>query len=87
MNKTVTANNTPPRARTMSGVVVRRSGDKTVAVAVHTVKVHPMYHKRSRATKIYLVHDPRDEAQVGESVTIRQSRPLSARKRWVLQYA
>ncbi|MEX1997219.1 MAG: 30S ribosomal protein S17 [Candidatus Andersenbacteria bacterium] len=87
MNKTVTSNNTSPRARTMRGVVLRRSGDKTIAVAVHTVKVHPVYHKRSRATKIYLVHDPRNKAQVGENVTIRSCRPLSARKRWILQDA
>lgn len=73
-----------PKPRELSGLVVRRSGDKTIAVAIKTVKVHPRYHKRSSRTKVYLAHDPQNAAQVGQQVTIRESRPISRRKRWLL---
>ena len=72
------------RPRILEGEVVRRSGDKTVAVAVHSVKMHPVYHKRSRVTKVYLTHDPKNTAQVGDQVQIREYRPLSRHKRWIL---
>lgn len=72
------------RPRILEGEVVRRSGDKTIAVAVHTVKMHPMYHKRSRLTKVYLTHDPNNSAKVGDRVRIREHRPLSRHKRWLL---
>lgn len=63
---------------------MRRSGDKTVAVLVGRVERHPLYHKRQIRRKTYLVHDPKNEAQVGDSVVIRETRPLSARKRWII---
>lgn len=68
----------------MKGVVVKRSGDKTVKVAVTTVSHHPLYGKKVVTTRRYLVHDPDNKAQVGETVIIREFRPLSARKRWVI---
>lgn len=72
------------KPRELRGQVVRRSGDKTIAVAIKTTKVHPRYHKRSSRTKVYLAHDPQNAAQVGQQVTIRESRPISRRKRWLL---
>lgn len=66
----------------LEGEVVSRSGDKTVAVAVARVEVHPIYRKRRTRTKKYLAHDEKNEAAVGQKVLIEECRPLSARKRW-----
>lgn len=68
----------------MTGKVVRRSGDKTVAVLVSRVERHPVYEKRRTRNKTYLTHDPKNEAQVGDEVVIRETRPISARKRWIV---
>lgn len=70
--------------RELSGVVVSKSGTKTVAVEVARVAAHPLYGKRIHRTKRYLAHDVSDVVAVGAKVTIRESRPLSARKRWVV---
>ncbi|MDP3996988.1 MAG: 30S ribosomal protein S17 [Candidatus Andersenbacteria bacterium] len=72
------------RRQTLTGVVTKKSGDKTVAVQVETVEVHSMYQKRRLRSKIYLAHDEQNECQAGDKVMIRESRPLSARKRWVV---
>ncbi len=72
------------RRRLLQGQVRRKSGDKTIAVAIQRVKVHPVYHKRSTVTRTFLVHDPKNEAQVGDMVTIQEHRPLSRHKRWIL---
>lgn len=68
----------------MKGQVIRRSGDKTVAVRVSRVEQHPMYKKRQVRNKTYLVHDPNNAAKIGDLVVIRETRPLSARKRWII---
>lgn len=70
--------------RTIQGEVVRRSGDKTIAVLIRRVVAHPIYKKRSSVSKKYLVHDEKNEAAVGDTVVIMSSRPRSARKRWTL---
>lgn len=72
--------------KTFTGQVVSRSGDKTVAVEVVRVMQHPAYAKTVRRTKKYLVHDPKNEAEVGQNVVIEESRPFSGRKRWILKY-
>lgn len=75
---------TSDKTRTMRGLVLRKSGDKTVAVMVSRVVVNAMYQKRRTVTKTYLAHDEGNQAVIGTMVTIRQSRPLSARKRWII---
>ena len=72
------------RKRELDGVVVRKSGDKTVSVEVVRVIAHPVYGKRIKRTKRYLVHDEANAATVGQMVRIRESRPMSARKRWAV---
>lgn len=76
----------PTKKRRLHGVVVRKSGAKTVAVEVTRVIRHPLYRKSMKRTKRYLAHDAKDQATVGQTVTIQESRPLSARKRWVIVY-
>ncbi len=66
------------------GMVVSNKPDKTVTVSVETLVRHPLYKKRVRRSKRFLVHDERNEARVGDTVRIIETRPLSARKRWRL---
>lgn len=58
--------------------------DKTIIVAVDTYKSHPKYHKKYKVTKKFYAHDEKNECQIGDKVTITESRPLSRLKRWKL---
>ena len=64
------------------GIVVKKSGAKTVKVAVSYRERHPLYGKIVTRTKNYHVHDEDDSAKVGDTVAIMETRPLSATKRW-----
>ena len=64
------------------GIVVKKSGAKTVKVAVSYREIHPVYGKVITRTKDYQAHDEDDSAKVGDTVTIMETRPLSATKRW-----
>ena len=64
------------------GVVVSKMGAKSVKVAVSYRERHPVYGKIVTRTKNYHVHDEDDTAKVGDVVSIMETRPLSATKRW-----
>jgi small subunit ribosomal protein S17 len=66
------------------GTVVSDKMDKTVTVAVERQTRHEVYGKSQRRTSKFLAHDEKNEAKVGDRVTIAESRPLSRRKRWML---
>ncbi|MBN1855371.1 MAG: 30S ribosomal protein S17 [Dehalococcoidia bacterium] len=66
----------------ISGRVVGDSMDKTVVVAVESVRRHPLYKKPMRRVTKYLAHDEGNVYHVGDTVEIVQARPLSRRKRW-----
>jgi small subunit ribosomal protein S17 len=68
----------------LRGTIIKRSGDKTVAVEVRRVVVHPIYQKRHTRAKTYLAHDLENRAEVGQDVSIREVRPMSKRKRWLV---
>ncbi len=70
--------------RTIKGVVTSTKMDKTIVVSVHTYKSHPKYKKRYRVTKKFYAHDENNSCSVNDLVTIKESRPLSKSKRWVL---
>lgn len=70
--------------RLLSGVVVAKSGLKTVAVEVTQIQRHPLYDKKITRSKRYLAHDESNAVVVGQKVTIEETRPLSARKRWLV---
>lgn len=70
----------------LTGIVAKRSGDKTISVAVTQGRKHPRYAKTVSRLKKYLVHDPQNAATVGSEVSIRETRPLSKRKRWIVVY-
>ena len=72
----------PAKGRVLDGTVVGTKMQKTVVVSVERSHRHPLYEKIVRVRKKYLAHDQTEECQEGDRVRIRESRPLSARKRW-----
>ena len=72
------------RRKERVGIIVSDKAEKTVTVSGEARVRHPMYKKRVRRSKKFMVHDERNEARVGDTVRIIETRPLSARKRWRL---
>ena len=70
--------------RSIQGVVVSDKNDKTIVVLVETHKRHPKYGKRVKTGNKYYAHDEKNEAKVGDTVTIMACRRLSASKRFRL---
>jgi len=64
------------------GVVLSRSGDKSIVVMVDSRKQHPLYGKVVKRFKKFHAHDEENAAKVGDLVRIRECRPLSRTKRW-----
>ena len=70
--------------RSIQGVVVSNKNDKTIVVLVETHKKHAKYGKRVKYRNRYYAHDEKNEAKVGDTVTIMETRKLSATKRFRL---
>lgn len=70
--------------KTQIGKVVSDKMDKTIVVAVETYKKHKLYHKRIRYTKKFKAHDESNQAKIGDTVEIMETRPISKDKRWRL---
>ena len=70
--------------KTRSGTVVSAKNDETVIVAVGRATRHRQYGKVIRQTKRYPVHDPENQATLGDLVVIEECRPISKTKHWRL---
>jgi small subunit ribosomal protein S17 len=68
----------------VTGVVVSDKMNKTVKVAIERQIRDPLYGKTTRRTSTFLAHDEKNDAKIGDRVAITETRPLSARKRWVV---
>ncbi|MCI0395154.1 MAG: 30S ribosomal protein S17 [Chloroflexi bacterium] len=68
----------------LTGTVTSDKMDKTVVVAVETIKRHPIYGKVMRQVKKYKAHDEANACQIGDRVEIIESRPISRHKRWAV---
>ena len=66
------------------GVVSSDKMDKTITVTVKWKEKHPIYQKFFNKTKKYHAHDENQECHIGDTVRIRETRPLSKTKRWRL---
>ncbi len=68
------------------GQVVSNKMDKTVVVSVARKVKHPVYLKYYKSTRKYMAHDPGkfETLQIGDTVRIMETRPLSRHKRWVV---
>lgn len=73
-----------PYKREIKGVVVSDKMQKTRVVAVSHEKKHPRYLKYYRVTERFKAHDENNEYHTGDKVVIRETRPLSKDKRWVI---
>ena len=76
--------NTTKKLATKKGKVVSDSMEKTIVVAVESLKTHPKYLKKYRSTKKYKVHDEENKCKVGDVVQFVQCRPLSKDKNHIL---
>lgn len=65
------------RRRVLTGVVTSDKMEKTIVVAINEKKNHPLYHKGSKFTRKFKVRDEHNEAKVGDTVQIMETRTLS----------
>jgi small subunit ribosomal protein S17 len=70
--------------RVMQGRALRDAKDKTVSVLVERSIKHPLYQKFMKRSKKYLAHDEQNSSKEGDIVKIREARPISKRKRFVV---
>lgn len=68
--------------RILQGVVVSDKGDKTITVLVERRVMHPVYKKFIKLSKKYRAHDESNTCHVGDTVRIRECRPISKTKTW-----
>ena len=66
------------------GVVTSDKMDKTIVVSAKFKEMHPIYGKFVQKTKKYHAHDEKNDAHIGDTVLIMETRPLSKTKRWRL---
>ena len=70
------------RRKVRVGVVVSDSRDKTVTVEVKSQAAHPAYDKVVRTQKKFHAHDETNDARLGDTVRIMETKPISKQKRW-----
>ena len=70
--------------KTRVGVVTSNKMEKTITVSVVRKLKHPKYGKCLKKTKKFHAHDEKNECNIGDTVKIMETRPLSATKRWRL---
>ena len=73
-----------PHRKTRTGMVVSDKMQKSIVVKVTRRVRHPLYKKYFYKSKKFMVHDENNECNVGDTVRIIETRPVSARKRWRL---
>lgn len=70
--------------RVLQGKVKSNKCDKTIIVAIEKQVAHPLYKKYYKRTKRVMAHDVNNECRIGDTVRVKECRPLSAKKRWTL---
>lgn len=70
--------------KTRVGVVASNKMDKSITVVVERRLRHPIYGKFVKKSKKFMAHDEKNDCNIGDTVKIMESRPLSAKKRWRL---
>lgn len=68
--------------RTKVGVVVSDKMEKTIVVAIKTLVRHPLYGKMVKQTTKFKAHDEKNMCQIGDTVKIMETRPISKDKNW-----
>ena len=70
--------------KTFNGTVVKSAMKDTVTVSVERYVQHPKYKKYMKLSKKFLVHNPGNTVEVGQKVTIKETRPISKLKRFII---
>ena len=70
--------------KTRVGVVVSNKMEKSIAVLIERRLPHPIYGKSMKKSKKFIAHDEKNECNIGDTVRIMETRPLSKRKCWRL---
>ena len=70
--------------KTRVGLVTSNKMDKTIAVSIERRLRHPIYGKLVKKSKKFIAHDENNECNIGDTVRIMETRPLSKSKRWRL---
>lgn len=74
--------------RTKKGIITSTKQDKTLVVTVYAYKSHPKYKKKYRVSRKYHVHNPDNKKfEIGEEITIAETRPISKLKKWQIVQA
>lgn len=84
MNNENSQNQKEKKSKELVGIVVSVGRQKTIMVAVTHLHRHPLYRKAVRKTKRFAVHNDSLEVVVGDQVRIRQSRPISKTKHFIV---
>lgn len=71
-------------SKTIIGIVSSSLANKTIVVKVERRKTHPIYKKQYKDTTKFMAHDEKNEAMVGDKVSIIECRPISANKHFML---
>lgn len=71
-------------AKTLTGIVTSALRDKTITVTVTSRETHPIYKKQYTVSRKYTAHDEKNEASLGDKVTITETRPISKTKSFKL---
>ncbi len=74
----------PGVQKVRQGIVVSDKADKTITVRIDTARRHRRYEKIVRTSRTLHAHDERNDAHLGDTVIVREARPLSRSKRWRL---
>ncbi len=77
-------NKTSSNKRILQGVVVSNKSDKTIIIKVVRQVAHPLYKKYYKKSNKFMADDPNNDCNIGDIVRVKESRPLSRRKRWEL---
>ncbi len=70
--------------RVLQGKVFSNKADKTIVVKIVRQVAHPLYKKYYKKTKKIMAHDEKNECKTGDTVKVKECRPLSRNKRWEL---
>ena len=71
-------------AKTLTGIVTSDKADKTIVITVTSRETHPIYGKQYTVNRKYIAHDENNDANVGDRVVIKETRPISKRKSFTL---
>ncbi|MFY9227789.1 MAG: 30S ribosomal protein S17 [Candidatus Microsaccharimonas sp.] len=71
-------------AKQLTGIVTSDKADKTITITVTSRETHPIYGKQYTVTRKYTAHDEKNEAHMGDKVTISETRPISKTKSFAL---